>query len=695
MGRAFGPPSIDSEIANWSQYGSRPQDGVMGGLMQTGDTQDTMGSLRRKYGGNSSADTLAGLAAGLIQASSPSPVPRSFVDILATGIGHGAQANIGSEDKILKRMMLGSQLETAQQKLKQQEAFQKILQGVGPTAPAAGATPAEPAPGPMQPGSAPNPLNIGNVRPVGASTGFQQPQTLDEGVKIAVDNVRAYQKQTGQPLTLMQVAQKWAPAGDGQNNPAVWAQNVSQIGGLDPKQPLDFNDPQTALKFARGVHGAEWGQAALKPPEAYLPGVHAAMQPPVQLAQAGGAPVPPPLPQTVGGSAPVQAGPPVAAQGAPQGAPLPAGMPQGPVPSMQTPEPPPGSQTLQDVVQKIPMGVRQLLGAMDIKEGLPVLMKYAEPNHQVAMDTRTGQVIFADKNDIGRLPYLVPVDAAKLQLEQQKAAAETRQAAAREEANRIRGANEPLQPGAGPGLPPTPTPGFAEQKGAVTGAEESAKVAPALAKYQGELAIKDHQLAQTGAEHARVGIANLDRLGKLLDQVNTNKFQGTVQDLKASAKALGVDLDAMGVGDNVGVAQAAKALSQQMALQLRDPAGGGGMPGSLSDADRQFLTTMVPAITNDPNANHLMIDWQKKVHQRTIEVAKIVNDYVRTPEFTKDPAAVYAKVADYANSHPLFDPQRDSPKNSATGTVPASNAPLDNQGTVNTIDQILQERRKK
>ena len=181
--------------------------------------------------------------------------------------------------------------------------------------------------------------------------------------------------------------------------------------------------------------------------------------------------------------------------------------------------------------------------------------------------------------------------------------------------------------------------------------------------------------AQQAAQNARAGMANLDRLGSLLEQVKTNKFQGSTQQLKASAKAMGVDLDAIGVGDNVGVAQAAQALSQQLALQLRDPSAGGGMPGAMSDADRQFLQQMVPSITNDPNANKLMIEWQKKIHQRTVEVGKIVNDYVRSPEFLKDPAGVYAKVREYADKNPLFDPERDAPKATMTVAPPGALTP--------------------
>lgn len=117
--------------------------------------------------------------------------------------------------------------------------------------------------------------NIGNVRPVGKNTGFQQVASFDEGVALAVNNARAYPKayNDGKPMTLVQIGEKWAPRGDGANDPVQWAKNVASIGGLPVDQPLNLNDPETAAKFARGVHGAEKGSNKVQPLEAYMPGV--------------------------------------------------------------------------------------------------------------------------------------------------------------------------------------------------------------------------------------------------------------------------------------------------------------------------------------------------------------------------------------------------------------------------------------
>lgn len=180
-----------------------------------------------------------------------------------------------------------------------QEGFDLVPSGGGGAAP--------PATG----GGGVNSFNIGNVRPVGGgpNSGFQQPASLDDGIRLAVNNVKAYPAKfnNGQPMTLMQIGARWAPVGDGANDPGQWARNVASIGGLDPNQPLDLNDPMTAAKFARGVHGAEHGANKVLPPERYAQAITGGAAPP-GIAQGDTAPPADasgtPIPTSDGGSVP-------------------------------------------------------------------------------------------------------------------------------------------------------------------------------------------------------------------------------------------------------------------------------------------------------------------------------------------------------------------------------------------------------
>lgn len=624
----------------------------------------------------SARDTLMGLSQGLISAGAPSPYPVDFGQVFGKAVGGALTATEGAQDKNLKRALVRAQVEKANSDIANDRAWQEMFKS---PAAAAGSGPlAPPAAGPLPaPGGGPsNPTNPGNL--ANGQGGYQSFPTPEAGVAAAIQNVQRYPAKynNGQPMSLLQIGQAWAPKDDGKtpqlkgNDPAIWAKNVAAGMGVDPNAPIDFSNPAMGHAFAKAVHTAEHPAGSSYTPDVYARGTQMAYDgapspqataPPtgiVPIPNTTGVAQPTPIPNAVPGQAvaqPVQAGPPV--------------------------------QTLPQVIQNLPPAVRQMMGAMPRKDALPLLMKYADPETHVAIDTTTGQIVFAPKTDnSGRYQ---PVDAMKLDIEKQNAESQRRQAAAREESNRIRGANEPMQPPAVPGGAPTPTPGFPEAKGAITGAEETAKVAPALLKYQGEEAIKDHQLAQGAAAKARASNTNLSQLTTLLDGINTGKMKGTTTELKAYAKGAGIDLDALGIKDDVAPIQAANKLLGQMALELRSTGEGGGMPGSMSDADRQFLVNMTPGVETTPEGRKLIVDYMKKLNQRTLDVAKIKNDYVRSGDFTKDPAGMWAKVSEFADSHPMFS---DKDKLPTPSTVPAGS--LDNQGTVSAIDQILQDRKK-
>lgn len=159
-------------------------------------------------------------------------------------------------------------------------------------------------------------------------------------------------------------------------------------------------------------------------------------------------------------------------------------------------------------------------------------------------------------------------------------------------------------------------------------------------------------------------IANYDRLGNLLSQVNTGKFAGTITDLKAAAKAGGIDLNAMGIRDDVAPAQATRQISNMLALELRNPAGGAGMPGAMSDKDREFLQQSIPSIENDPGAIGKMIEYRKTLAKRDQEVGKMARAYrARTGTFNE---GFFNELRDFSEKNPLF-PQTATPQTGAAG----------------------------
>lgn len=152
--------------------------------------------------------------------------------------------------------------------------------------------------------------------------------------------------------------------------------------------------------------------------------------------------------------------------------------------------------------------------------------------------------------------------------------------------------------------------------------------------------------------NAPASIGKYNRLGQLLSQVNTGKFKGATTDLKAAAKSLGFDLTAMGIADDVAPAQAARALANQIALELRNPAGGAGMPGALSDKDREFLIQSIPGLENDPAAIGKMIEYRVKLEQRAQKVARMAREYRR--KNGRFDEGFFDGLQDWSNKNPLF-----------------------------------------
>lgn len=142
--------------------------------------------------------------------------------------------------------------------------------------------------------------------------------------------------------------------------------------------------------------------------------------------------------------------------------------------------------------------------------------------------------------------------------------------------------------------------------------------AKAVGKAMGEIFVD----TQKSANESRKQLFTLNQLESYLAKVNTGKLTPTLKTLSEYADALGFK-----VNKNLGYAQAAESLTNQMALQLRNPAGGMGMPGSMSDPDREFLMKMPPGISKTKKGNELLFKALKGMHERSIEIAKKANQY--------------------------------------------------------------------
>jgi hypothetical protein len=154
---------------------------------------------------------------------------------------------------------------------------------------------------------------------------------------------------------------------------------------------------------------------------------------------------------------------------------------------------------------------------------------------------------------------------------------------------------------------------------------------------------------------------------------------------EAQLRRLGV---ALGVDspenlEKVAGGELLKSVQNRMALLMRNPDGGMGMPGAMSDADRNFLKESQPGLGNTPEGNRLMIEALRRMERRKTEIAQIANEYVQEADpKTGEPrgqldAGFDRRVREFAEANPLFADltKPEAKPASSTEQPPAAAAP--------------------
>lgn len=142
-------------------------------------------------------------------------------------------------------------------------------------------------------------------------------------------------------------------------------------------------------------------------------------------------------------------------------------------------------------------------------------------------------------------------------------------------------------------------------------------------------------------------VNRLSRMEQLLSGLETGKFTPAMTEVKSALDSLGIKID-----DKLGSAQAAQALSNELALQMRNPSGGAGMPGAMSDADRNFLSATVPGLAKTTGGNSLLIETAKRLAQRDQQVAQMAREYRKQNGHLDE--GFYQQLQQFSEANPLF-----------------------------------------
>lgn len=196
----------------------------------------------------------------------------------------------------------------------------------------------------------------------------------------------------------------------------------------------------------------------------------------------------------------------------------------------------------------------------------------------------------------------------------------------------------------------------AQTYGSPVGQATNATRAAAAANEAG-LKTEAEALARQGAERlgeiraaARLAgseMSSLDALESQLAKVNTGAFAQTRINLGKAASFLGLS-----DGSEVSAAEAAQSIANRLALQLRNPAGGEGMPGAMSDADREFLASTIPSIANSEGGWRQMIEIRRRLARSAQEQAQEAERFMRQGGRATD---LPGHMAEWASQRRLFD----------------------------------------
>lgn len=174
-------------------------------------------------------------------------------------------------------------------------------------------------------------------------------------------------------------------------------------------------------------------------------------------------------------------------------------------------------------------------------------------------------------------------------------------------------------------------------------------------KVTGEALGKLFVSAQESAAASRQSAARMQAIVDVLDGIETGKFSETKLEIERALKSAGLNLESVGITDKVAEKDVGKALANQAALEARNPAGGAGMPGALSNEDRVFLQSMSGGLSMTTQGRKMLLNSRKMLAERSSQEAKIVREYARKNGGRLD-VGVYDALEELA-AKPLFNDQ--------------------------------------
>lgn len=168
------------------------------------------------------------------------------------------------------------------------------------------------------------------------------------------------------------------------------------------------------------------------------------------------------------------------------------------------------------------------------------------------------------------------------------------------------------------------------------------------AEKMAEFMANRYSTIQKNADGAQAILDNADALETALNGLPTGPAGDWIQTARRIGAQIGIENP-----DKVGSGDLVQAITNKMALQIRAPGGdSGGMPGAMSDADREFLKQTVPGLLKTEEGNRQLIALMRAGARRNIDIANLAIDYAQNHGGQLD-VGFDREMRDYVHQHPL------------------------------------------
>lgn len=163
------------------------------------------------------------------------------------------------------------------------------------------------------------------------------------------------------------------------------------------------------------------------------------------------------------------------------------------------------------------------------------------------------------------------------------------------------------------------------EKRAFAMAAAQAGVDPAMEAYSKKRAEADSAALDdlfSKADIAQGLMNSFDAFQSVMHGLDTGLMSGVYADLNRLGASFGLEID-----PDADKLQAARAISNQIALRLRNPESGMGLTGNTSDRDVRFLLAAVPRIQNTEGGNAILLDMWGRIQERALLKAQMAAEY--------------------------------------------------------------------